>query len=104
MSSQQNTEKALYRQLLTQPEVAELGGRITRGATFGLLLSLGERPLGLWSVLEGQYAFRELANYEPVISVGSAEEALAVTLTLLDLCRQGWAERFGPLPLVAAAA
>ncbi len=104
MSRQYNTEKALYRLLSTHPEVAELGGHIEHGAAFGMLLSRGERPLGLWSVLDGQYTFRELANYEPVISVGSTAQALAVTLTLLDLCRQGWAERFGPLPHAVAAA
>ncbi len=104
MITQQNSEKSLHQLLAARREIAELGGRVAPGARYGTLVILGERPLGLWSILDDQYVFRELANYQPAITVSSAVEAVEVTIALMVLCRQGWAERFGPIKTDQAAA
>jgi hypothetical protein len=102
--NREDAEKALHLLLSRQPEIHRLGGVISRGSCYGTLLTLGERPIGLWSVMEGKFAFRELSSYEPCIEVMSADEAVDVTIALLTLCQKGWAERFGPIADRRAAA
>ena len=48
--------------------------------------------------------FRELANYEPKSVATTIDDAHRQTIQLLEACRQGWAERLGPLGQVSAAA
>jgi hypothetical protein len=104
MITQQKSEKSLHQLLAARREIAALGGRVALGAHYGTLVILGDRPLGLWSILDDTYVFRELSNYEPAITVASATAAVDVTIALLSLCRQGWAERFGPIHIDQAAA
>jgi hypothetical protein len=104
MVTQQKSEKSLHQLLAARREITDLGGRVAPGAHYGTLVILGDRPLGLWSILDDQYVFRELCNYEPAITVACAAEAVDVTIALLTLCRQGWAERFGPINIAQAAA
>jgi hypothetical protein len=100
----EDAEKALHTTLLAEREICNLGGQIRLGATFGSLVILGERPIGLWSALDDRFVFRDLSSYEPALEVRSIQEALDVTVALLTLCQQGWAERFGTKIRSSAAA
>jgi hypothetical protein len=104
MSDQEDAEKALHARLASLVEVRNLGGSIARGTSYGTLVVLGERPIGLWSVLGDKFAFRDLASYKPALEVNSIEEAVDVTIALLTLCQNGWAERFGPIAAASLAA
>jgi hypothetical protein len=97
MTDREDAEKALHDRLAAQSAIYDLGGSIAHGTPYGTLVVLGERPIGLWSLLDGKFAFRDLASYQPAIEVDTAEEAVDVTIALLTLCRNGWAERFGPI-------
>jgi hypothetical protein len=102
--NREDAEKALHVRLAGRADIRNLGGHITRGTSYGTLVILGERPIGLWSMVDGKFAFRDLASYEPCIEVATAEEAVDVTVALLTLCRNGWAERFGPIAAAMLAA
>ncbi len=95
--NREDAEQALHVLLKMQPEIRKLGGTLARGSCYGTVLSLGDRPIGLWSVVDGKFAFRELSCYQPRIEVMSADEAVDVSIALLTLCQKGWAERFGPI-------
>jgi hypothetical protein len=104
MSNQEDAEKALHDRLAISVEFRNLSGSVVRGTPYGMLIVLGERPIGLWSMLGAKFAFRDLASYEPALEVGSVEEAVDVTIALLTLCQNGWAERFGPIAAASLAA
>jgi hypothetical protein len=104
MIDQEDAEKALHDRLANLVEIRNLGGSVSRGMPYGTLVVLGERPIGLWSVLDHKFAFRDLASYEPALEVSSIEEAVDVTIALLTLCQNGWAERFGPIAAASLAA
>jgi hypothetical protein len=104
MTDLEDAEKALHDSLEQSVELLNLGGSVAKGATFGTLVLLGERPIGLWSHRHGMYEFRELASYDPALEVATVAEAIDVTIALLTLCQSGWAERFGPIAKATRAA
>ena len=97
-------EKDLHHRLARCQQVASTGGCVATGLNFGVLVSLGTHPIGLWSAQDGELVFRELANYEPKFSGATLEDAHRQTINLLQSCRNGWAERLGPLATMPAAA
>jgi hypothetical protein len=104
MINREDAEKALHARLAGLAEIRTLGGHIKRGRDYGTLVVLGERPIGLWSVIGNRFAFRDLASYEPAFDVGTIDEAIDATVALLTLCQSGWAERFGPIAAATRAA
>jgi hypothetical protein len=104
MLNRESAEKALHARLAGSTEICNLGASIKRGCEFGSVVLLGDRPIGLWSVIEQRFALRDFASYEPSLDVGSIEEAIDVTVALLTLCQSGWAERFGPIGAASRAA
>ena len=88
------TEQRVYHYLASCAEIAALGGTVVTQRPYGVLLCLGTRPLGLWSVREDAYVFRELASYEPNRLAADLAEVEEQSIELLNQCRHGWAERF----------
>ena len=87
-------EFGLYRALTASRQIAGLEGRLSTVQPYGVLVSLGHRPLGLWSVWGDQYVFRGLANYEPYRRCADLRGVHSQTVKLLTDCRRGWAEQF----------
>ena len=97
-------EKTLHHRLACCQQIASAGGCVVTGLRYGVLVCLGTHPIGLWSEQDGAMVFRELANYEPKSVATTIDDAHRQTIQLLEACRQGWAERLGPLGQVSAAA
>jgi hypothetical protein len=97
-------EKQLYALFMQCREISRGGGMITEGEQYGVLILLGQRPVGLWSAVNGRFLLRALANYEPLLSTSTMEEACDVTCAMLSLCRNGWAEGFDAPTMLASAA
>lgn len=57
---------------------------------FGVLITCDGRPMGLWSVRNGELTFRHLASWDVRRRAPSAEEAVIVTLELS--ATNGWAK------------
>ena len=97
-------EKELHHVLADCPKLAALGCCVATGLNFGVLVSLGTHPIGLWSSQDNGLIFRELASYEPSEHAATAEEAHLTTIKLLEACQRGWAERTGAADVVTLAA
>ena len=97
-------EKDLHHRLARCQQVASTGGCVATGLNFGVLVSLGTHPIGLWSAQGDEFVFRELANYEPKFSAATLDDAHRRTISMLQSCRNGWAERLGPLAMMPTAA
>jgi hypothetical protein len=55
------------------------GVRSEFGHTFGVLVLLDEKPIGLWGKYDDRYRFRTLANWEPLRIVETIDQALVET-------------------------
>lgn len=84
----------LYHHLSKCPQVNSLNGTIALEHPYGVLVCLGQRPLGLWSLRNGHYVFRQLSSYEPSVAQGDLAGVHLQTLDLLRRCQNGWAEQF----------
>ena len=60
----------LYHYLSRSRLVTNLHGAVALEHPYGVLLCLGRRPLGLWSLRGDHYVFRLLSNYEPSVALG----------------------------------
>ena len=87
-------ELRLYKKLDACRHIDGLHGRVLPAHPYGVLISLGHRPLGVWSIRDGQFVFRDLANYEPSRIFADFDGVHRQTLALLAACRAGWAEHF----------
>ena len=97
-------EKELHHLLAGCPQLASVGCCVASGLSYGVLVSLGAHPIGLWSRQDDGLAFRELASYEPTVYAASPQAAHLATIDLLKSCRNGWAERTGAPDVKALAA
>lgn len=97
-------EKDLHHILAGCPQLASLGCCVATGLSYGVLVSLGAHPVGLWSRQDDGLVFRELASYEPTVCAASLPDAHVATIKLLKACRHGWAERTGAVDVKALAA
>ena len=97
-------EKELHHRLAGCQQIASANGCVATGLSYGVLVSLGTHPIGLWSEQDGVLVFRELANYEPKVFATTLEDAHRQTVQILASCRNGWGERLGPLDIEQAAA
>ena len=97
-------EKVLHHLLANCPQLASFGCCVATGLNYGVLVSLGAHPIGLWSRQDTGFAFRELASYEPTVCAASPPEAHLATIQLLKSCRNGWAERTGAADVTGLAA
>ena len=78
----QNTNR-LYPRLAMCQQLAALGGVVSIGADNAVVIGIGRRSLGLWSVRRGEFVFRDCANYEPLLVTSDIDEAHRMTLALL---------------------
>lgn len=86
----------LYQYLSKSRLVSSLDGALALEHPYGVLVSLGKRPLGLWSLRGDHYVFRHLSNYEPSVALTDMDGVHRQTVDLLERCRNGWAEQFMP--------
>lgn len=87
----------LYQFLAKSRQVTSRDGIVMLEHPYGVLLSRGRRPLGLWSLRGDHYVFRHLACYEPSLALADMDGVHRQTIALLERCRNGWAEQFVPL-------
>lgn len=86
----------LYHYLSKSLDVTSLSGAVVLEHPYGVLLCLGNRPLGLWSQRGDRYVFRQLSSYEPSLALHDLDGVREQTVDLLQRCRNGWAEQFKP--------
>jgi hypothetical protein len=65
-------------------ELRRLGCRVELGEGYGVLIHARDNAVGVWSYFDGMYRFRTLASWEPFCQAESIEDAVAMTLVLVD--------------------